>query len=190
MLAKDPEAARIYLKDGKPYRTGDIHLQPELAGTLEVIAAEGRDGFYQGAVAEDIVGRLQCLGGGHTLDDFAGAAGQYVDPIKTSYKGFEVHQCPPNGQGVTALLMLNILGPMGLDKLDPLSPERLHLCIEAGRMAYAERNAFVSDPDQVNLDKDCVAAARAEGDSRFTRKSTARIAIQSFFYQMIRVHRS
>jgi len=159
MLAKDPEAARIFLKAGKPYASGDIHLQPALAETLETIATDGKSGFYEGAVAEDIVSRLQSLGGCHTLDDFATAAGQYVDPIKTSYKGYEVHECPPNGQGVAALLMLNILSTMELDKLDPLSPERLHLCIEAGRMAYAERNATVTDPDQVDVPVETLLSA-------------------------------
>ena len=122
-----------------------------MAATLEKIAAGGRDAFYTGAVAEDIVGHLKSLGGAHTLDDFAAAAGEYVDPIKASYRGHDVYQCPPNGQGVIALLLLNILGPMGLDKLDPLSPERLHLCIEASRLAYAERDALISDPDQVEV---------------------------------------
>ncbi|MDA1089345.1 MAG: gamma-glutamyltransferase [Proteobacteria bacterium] len=151
VLTKDPTAKRIYLPNGGAPTSGTLHRQTELAATLEIIAAEGRDGFYKGAVAEDIVGHLQSLGGGHTMDDFATAAGQYVEPIKTSYRGHEVYECPPNGQGIAALIMLNILADMGLDKLDPLSPERLHLFIEAGRLAYAERNALVSDPDQVDV---------------------------------------
>ncbi len=155
VLKNDPAAARIYLPGGKAPKPGDIHRQPELAATLETIAAEGREGFYKGPVAEDIVGHLQSLGGAHTLDDFADAAGEYVDPIKTSYHGYDVYQCPPNGQGVIALLMLNILADAGLDKLDPLSPERLHLCIEAGKLAYRDRNAMVADPafEDVPVDK-------------------------------------
>ncbi len=159
MLAQDPTAKRIYLADGAAPKPGSLHRQTELAVTLEVIAAEGRDGFYQGAVAEDIVGHLQSLGGAHVIDDFTNAAGQYVDPIKTSYRGHEVYECPPNGQGIAALMMLNILAEMGLDKLDPLSPERLHLFIEAGRLAYAERNALVSDPDQVDVPVDMLLSA-------------------------------
>jgi len=159
MLAKDPTAKRIFLPDGAAPKPGSLHRQTELAATLEVIAAEGRDGFYQGAVAEDIVGHLQSLGGGHVLDDFTNAAGQYVTPIKTSYRGHEVYECPPNGQGIAALIILNILAEMGLDKLDPLSPERLHLFIEAGRLAYAERNALVSDPDQVDVPVDMLLSA-------------------------------
>ncbi|NQU61567.1 MAG: gamma-glutamyltransferase [Rhodospirillales bacterium] len=151
MLGQDPSAKRIYLPGGKAPEAGSLHRQTELAATLETIAREGRDGFYKGAVAEDIVGHLQSLGGAHTLDDFANAKGEYVDPIKTTYKGFEVHECPPNGQGIIALLMLNILGEMGLDKFAALSPERLHLFIEAGRLAYAERDALIGDPAQVNV---------------------------------------
>ena len=151
MLAKDPTAKRIFMPDGGTPKPGTLHRQPELAATLEIIASQGRDGFYRGAVAEDIVSHLKSVGGCHSMDDFATAAGQYVDPIKTSYRGHEVYECPPNGQGIAALMMLNILAEMGLDKLDPLSPERLHLFIEAGRLAYADRNALVSDPDQVNV---------------------------------------
>ena len=155
VVKNDPAAARTYLPGGKPPKAGDIHRQPELAETLETIAKDGRDGFYKGAVAEDIVGHLQSLGGAHTLDDFADTAGEYVNPIKTAYRGHDVYQCPPNGQGVIALLMLNVLADMGLDKLDPLSPERLHLCIEASKLAYRDRNAMVADPafEEVPVDK-------------------------------------
>jgi len=159
MLGRDAGAARIYLPGGKPPEPGSIHKQPELAATLEKISAEGRDGFYRGAVAEDIVGHLNSLGGGHDMDDFANAAGQYVTPVKTTYRGYEVHQCPPNGQGIIALLMLNILADLGLDKLDPLSPERLHLFIEAGRLAYGQRDALISDPDQVDVPVEMLLSA-------------------------------
>jgi len=154
MLGQDPSAERIYLPGGKAPEPGSMHRQTELAATLERIAAEGRDGFYKGAVAEDIVDHLQGLGGAHRLNDFANAQGEYATPIKTSYRGHEVYECPPNGQGIIALLMLNILGDMGLDKLDPLSPERLHLFIEAGRLAYAERDALIGDPAQVDVPVD------------------------------------
>ena len=166
LLGRDPGAARIYLPGGEAPKAGSLHLQPQLAATLEKIAAGGRDAFYTGAVAEDIVGHLKSLGGAHTLDDFAAAAGEYVDPIKASYRGHDVYQCPPNGQGVIALLMLNILGPMGLDKLDPLSPERLHLCIEASRLAYAERDAVVSDPDQEEVPVEKLLSAEFAAELR------------------------
>ena len=159
MLGQDPEASRIYLPNGQTPEAGSVHKQPELAVTLEKIAAEGRDGFYRGAVAENIVAHLKSLGGAHEKDDFANAAGEYVTPIKTTYRGYEVHEIPPNGQGVIALLMLNIIADMGLDKLDPLSPERLHLFIEAGRLAYGEREALIGDPDQVDVPVDMLLSA-------------------------------
>ncbi|MCH8237121.1 MAG: gamma-glutamyltransferase [Proteobacteria bacterium] len=166
LLEKDPTAKRIFLPGGKPPKAGSLHRQPQLAATLEKIASDGRDAFYTGAVAEDMVGLLKGLGGAHTLDDFAAAEGEYVDPIKTAYRGYEVYECPPNGQGVIALLLLNILGPMGLDKLDPLSPERLHLGIEASRLAYAERDAVVSDPDHVEVPVEKLLSAEFAAELR------------------------
>ncbi len=151
VLAADSGSARIYLPGGKPPTTGRLHRQPELAKSLEAIARNGRDAFYKGAVAKDIVERLNALGGLHTLDDFAEAAGEYVAPIRTGYRGFDVYECPPNGQGIVALMMLNILADAGLDRFEPLSPERLHLMIEAARLAYAERDAWVGDPRQIDV---------------------------------------
>ncbi len=127
LVSKDPTARRIFLPGGKAPEAGSLHRQPELAQTLGRIAQEGRDGFYRGPVAEDIVSYLRGLGGLHTLDDFAEAGGEYVTPIKTGYRGYEVFECPPNGQGVIALLILNILAGFDLGVLDPLSAERLHL---------------------------------------------------------------
>jgi gamma-glutamyltranspeptidase/glutathione hydrolase len=150
-LQGDVNAGRVFLPGGKPPQAGSLHRQPQLAKTLARIAAKGRDAFYRGAVAEDIVNRLRELGGLHTLDDFSAAEGEYVAPVKTRYRGYDVHECPPNGQGIIALLMLNVLAEMGLDKLDPLSPERMHRLIEAGRQAYAERDATLSDPRHIEV---------------------------------------
>jgi len=147
LLAKDANTARIFLKDGKAPRPGARHAQPELANTLEAIAKGGRDAFYEGAVAQDVVDYLRSLGGLHTMEDFANTRGVYVDPIKSSYRGHEVHECPPNGQGIIALLLLNILARVDATG-DPLSVERLHIEIEASRLAYSVRDAVLCDPDQ------------------------------------------
>ncbi|MFP6710942.1 MAG: gamma-glutamyltransferase [Rhodospirillales bacterium] len=150
-LAKDPTAARYYLKDGRAPEIGEIVKLPLLAKTLEHIAENGRAGFYEGWVAEDIVSFLQGKGGLHTMEDFANMKGDFVTPIKTDYKGYEVWECPPNGQGIVALEILNILKEMDLGKLDPLSAERLHLEIEAARLAYRDRNAVLADPTQTDV---------------------------------------
>jgi len=159
LLAGDPAAARIFLPGGAPLRAGAVHTQPELAKTLERIAAHGRDGFYTGPVAEDMVAFLRGLGGLHTAEDFATARGEYVTPIKTAYAGHDVYECPPNGQGIAALEMLNILSGAyaGLD--DPLSVERLHLAIEAARLAYRDRDDLIADPAQAEVRVDDLLSA-------------------------------
>jgi len=145
-LSHDPNAARVMLPGGKSPGVGTLHYQPALADTMALIARQGRDAFYTGRVAADIVGHLQSLGGLHALEDFAAAKGEYVTPVKTAYRGYDVYECPPNGQGVIALEMLNILGGFDFSGMDPLSAERLHLQTEAGRLAYRDRDDRLADP--------------------------------------------
>ena len=151
MLSEDPTAAVQYLKNGKAPREGDIIRLPLLAKTLETVAEKGREGFYSGWVAEDLVSFLKSKGGFHTMEDFAAAIGDYVTPISTNYRGYDVFECPPNGQGIVALAMLNILSGYDLASLDPVSPERLHLEIEAARLAYLDRDAVLADPKFANV---------------------------------------
>ncbi len=146
LLANDPHAARVFLPDGKAPAPGAVHRQPELARSLRAIAAEGADAFYQGEIAADIVGRLRELGGLHTIEDFRDAKGAYETPIQTRYRGYDIHECGPNGHGVVALLILNILSGFAPAD-DPLSPDRLHLEIEATRLAYSIRDAVLGDPE-------------------------------------------
>jgi gamma-glutamyltranspeptidase/glutathione hydrolase len=96
-------------------------------------------------VAEDLVGHLNAKGGRHDLDDFAEMRVEYVEPISTNYRGYDIYQIPPNGQGITALMMLNILEGFDLSRLDPIGVERLHLEIEAARLAYRARDENVAD---------------------------------------------
>ncbi|HUF86466.1 MAG TPA: gamma-glutamyltransferase, partial [Thermohalobaculum sp.] len=145
-LQADANAARIFLPGGRPPPVGSRHRQPELAETLERIARRGRAEFYEGETARDIVAYLRERGGLHTLEDFAGYRGEYVTPIASEFRGHLVHECPPNGQGVIALLLLNVMQGVPLGEGGPITLERLHTEIEAGRMAYAARDAWVADP--------------------------------------------
>lgn len=150
LLSADKAASDIFLPGGHAPRIGEIHRQPRLAATLRLIAKEGRDGFYKGLVASDIVDHLRSLGGLHSLEDFASAQGEYVTPVTTTFCGHTIHECPPNGQGIIALLILNILSHFD-GQYENASPDRLHLEIEATRLAYAARDAWLADPDKADV---------------------------------------
>ncbi|MFD1744852.1 gamma-glutamyltransferase [Rhizobium helianthi] len=153
LLSADKDAANIFLPKGRAPRIGEMHRQPLLAATLRLIANEGRDGFYKGRVAADMVEYLRSLGGLHTLEDFASAQGEYVTPVTTDFRGYTVHECPPNGQGIIALLILNILSHFD-SKYEATSPDRLHIEIEATRLAYAARDAWIADPSKAEVPVD------------------------------------
>jgi gamma-glutamyltranspeptidase / glutathione hydrolase len=151
-LRRDPGAHRHYLVDGRAPEAGDVLRLPALAETLKAIAADGPKAFYGGRIAQDIVTTVRARGGMLTLEDLAEHLGEAVTPIATSYRGFEVVELPPNGQGVTALIMLNILERFDLAALDPLGPERFHLALEAARLAYSQRDAHIADPAFMRTD--------------------------------------
>ncbi|HEY4163779.1 MAG TPA: gamma-glutamyltransferase, partial [Dongiaceae bacterium] len=153
-LARNTAAARQYLKDGKAPKTGDIVQLPLLAKTLREIALKGTAGFYDGWVAEDIARSLKAEGSLIRLDDLASHRGEYTLPIKTAYRGLEVWECPPPGQGITTLLMLNVLSQLPSIGTDPLSAERLHLAVETAKIAYRERDRYVADPDHAKVPMD------------------------------------
>lgn len=147
-LRRDPAAAASYLVAGQAPKIGDRVRLPLLAKTLREIASRGAAGFYQGWVAEDMATSMAAQGGLHALEDFTRHRGDYVTPIATEYKGHKLWECPPPGQGLTALLMLNILQAYGTEHAgsDPLGADRLHLQLEAAKLAYRERNAHIADP--------------------------------------------
>ena len=155
-LLQDPDSKQQFTKSGKPYAEGDVFVQPKLAATLKLIAKHGRDGFYKGPVAEDIVRKLEGLGGLQTLDDFAGSKSKYVEPISTDYEGYQVWEIPPNGSGIITLLLLNILKEFELSDGGPTGTRRLHHLIEAAKLAYRDRNAYVADPDFVDVPVDAL----------------------------------
>jgi gamma-glutamyltranspeptidase/glutathione hydrolase len=145
-------AGRVfYLPDDHAPTAGQKVRLPALAGTLRRIAAHGPEAFYRGELAERMVGFLNEAGGFHSMDDFATAGGEFIEPISTAYGECQIYECPPNGQGVIALLMLNILKGFELARLDPNGAERLHLQAEATRLAYRDRDAWLADPAKAEV---------------------------------------
>ncbi len=142
-----------FLPNGGAPKVGDMFVQAELGATLRKIGKQGSRAFYEGEVAADIVETLRAKGGLHTEEDFANGrtAAQFVDPIRLDYRGRTVWQCPPNGQGIITLMILGQLANIDPSKDGPLSVQRLHRHIEAARMAYRDRDAFLADPGQVDV---------------------------------------
>ncbi len=147
-------AGEIHLERGDVPAVGSPRAQPALADALERIAREGRAPMYEGELARDMVDELSSRGGFHTMHDFARARGEYVDPISATFRGLTVWECPPNGQGLIALLLLRMFERLPAGAGDPLSPERVHLEIEACRLAYAVRNARLADPSAAHVPVD------------------------------------
>jgi gamma-glutamyltranspeptidase/glutathione hydrolase len=145
-------ATEKMLIDGRAPNPGEIMKNPWLADTLRAIVDNGRDGFYAGPVAKDIVDYLNSIGGVHTLDDFAAQDSEFIKPISTSYRDYEVATAPPSGTGLTTLMILNILEGYDLASYGPNSAERLHLMAEATRLAYNAREEAVGDPNFVDVD--------------------------------------
>jgi len=148
--------ADYFLPGGAAPKIGDMFYQPQLAATLKKIAKDGSKGFYEGSVAANIVATLRARGGLHTEEDFVNGrtAAQFVDPIKIAWKDYEVWQCPPNGQGIVTLMLLGMLEKLGTAPDGPLGTTRIHRHIEAARLAYRDRDAFLADPGQVSVPVD------------------------------------
>ncbi len=143
-------ARRHYLQDGRAPAVGQVFRAPGQAEVLRRIAREGRAGFYEGEVAEDLIASLRGLGGCHGPDDLAATTCDYARPVSGAYGGLDLWEHPPNSQGATAILMLNILARFDLSRLDPVGAKRVHLEAEATRLAYALRDEIIADPDHVD----------------------------------------
>lgn len=143
----NPTAKRHFLIDGKLPKPGQIFRAPGQAEVLRRVARDGARAFYEGEVAADMVAALQGLGGVHTEADFAAAASNASTPVAGTYKQMELVEHPPNGQGATAILMLNILSHFDIAGMDPFGSQRAHIEAEAAKLAYDARNRFIADPD-------------------------------------------
>ena len=137
---------RHYLVEGEAPKMGHLHKLPALAATLRIIAKQGAMGFYEGAVAADIVAELQARGGVMTEEDMAGISADPCSPVTSAYRDIDLAELPPNGTGITAQIILNLLERFDLGKRDPNSVDRLHLEMEASRIGYAIRDAHIGDP--------------------------------------------
>ncbi len=138
--------AATFLPNGKPLAPGEIFTNKNLANSLKLIAAKGRDVFYKGELAAKIVRFAQAQGGLHTAEDFANHTSNWLDPISTTYRGHTVYELPPNNQGLAVLEMLNILEGYDVKSLGHNSAEYLHLLVEAKKLAYADRAQHIADP--------------------------------------------
>ncbi len=146
LLAQTPEAAQAYLINGQAPTAGCIHHQPDLARSLRLIADQGRDAFYQGKIAEEIIRFSDTHNGLLCLDDFASHQSEWVSPISSQYRGYRVCEIPPNGQGITTLMALNLLNQTDVSQYPHLSADHIHLLSEAFTMSMAERDRFIADP--------------------------------------------
>lgn len=143
-------ARDAYLINGNVPETGDIFRAPGQAEVLRRIAKQGRDAFYTGEIADDMIAALTQYGGVHTAEDFAAARAQPSTPISGDYKGVELVEHPPNSQGATAILLLNILSHFDIAAMDPWGAQRIHIEAEAAKLAYDARDRFLADPDHVS----------------------------------------
>lgn len=146
-LSKWPGFREQFTIDGRAPRKGETWRNPNLARTLETIGREGRDAFYKGAIARTIDTYFRANDGFLRYEDLAAHRGEWVTPVSTNYRGYDVWELPPNGQGIAALQILNLLEPYDLKSYGFGSPEHVHLFAEAKKLAFADRAASYADPD-------------------------------------------
>ncbi len=147
ILGKYPGFLEQFTIDGRAPKAGDIWKNPNLASTLEKIASGGRDAFYRGEIAATMARYVQAQGGFLSEADLAAHHGEWVEPVSTNYRGYDIWELPPNGQGIAALQILNILEGFDLKKYGFGSPEHVHLFTEAKKLAFEDRARYYADPD-------------------------------------------
>lgn len=151
LLASKEPAGGDLLIDGAAPRAGQVWRNPAVAGVMRAVAEGGPNAFYRGAPARAIVEALELHEGCMTLDDLSGHRSSFDPPVSTAYHGHGVYECPPNGQGITALMALNILEGCGIAAAAPRTVEALHPVIEAIRLAFADARAYVADPSRSDV---------------------------------------
>ncbi len=151
LIEEFANAKKTYLIDGHTPSQGEVFRNPELADTLSMIAKGGRDAFYKGKIAETMADYFKRIGGDLSYQDFAEFHGEWVEPQSVNYRGYDVYELPPNGQGFTALEMLNILKGFDLSKMGAGSADALTAEIEAKRLAFADLSKYYADPRFYNV---------------------------------------
>jgi gamma-glutamyltranspeptidase / glutathione hydrolase len=141
----DPHAAAVFLPGGRAPHVGEIFKNPDLAHSLELISSGGRDAFYKGEIARRILAESGKLGGTLTAEDLASFSSEWVEPNSTTYRGWTVFEIPPNGQGIAALEMLNIMETFPIPQFGHYSADALHVTIEAKKLAYADLYRYAAD---------------------------------------------
>jgi gamma-glutamyltranspeptidase/glutathione hydrolase len=143
---RDASMTATYCPNGRVPEIGEMFRNPELAASYRLVAAKGRDGFYRGPIAEQIVAASRERHGFFALKDFADHTSEWVEPVSTKYRGYDVWELPPNGQGIAVLEILNLLEGYDLRSMGRHSADYLHLFIEAKKLAYADRAKYFADP--------------------------------------------
>lgn len=144
-LKKHPSSAATFLPEGHAPKEGELFRNPDLAATYRRIAAQGRDGFYAGETARKLVAFSETVGGYLSEQDLAGRQSEWIEPVSTNYRGYDIWELPPNGQGIAALQMLNILEGYDLKSLGRNNAQFWHLLVEAKKLAFADRARFYAD---------------------------------------------
>jgi gamma-glutamyltranspeptidase/glutathione hydrolase len=153
-LSQDKNSKNVFLNNGKSYQFSELRKNIPLGNTLELISKKGVSEFYEGSIANDIVKSLNSLGGLHTLEDFSKQKTIKSETISSEYKNIQIHQCPPNGPGITVLLMMKLLEKLQIYKFNSNSVERFHLEAEVTKQAYKVKEENVADPNFVNVNLD------------------------------------
>ncbi|HEU0200891.1 MAG TPA: gamma-glutamyltransferase family protein, partial [Burkholderiaceae bacterium] len=179
VLLKYPGIREQFTRNGEGPAKGQIWTNPNLAATYEALARGGRDAFYKGEIARRIAEYMKRNGGYLSVDDFAVHRGEWVEPVSVNYRGYDVWELPPNGQGIAALQTLNILEGFDLRKAGFGSPEHVHWVVEALKLAFADRARLYADPDFFKtpvaqlLDKEYAAKRRALIDNERAQQTVA-----------------
>lgn len=177
-LSRWPTTSATYFPHGRAPQIGEVFRNPQLAASLQAIADGGPPAFYQGPISEKIVAFSQANGGFFSREDFADHRAEWVEPISTNYRGYELWELPPNGQGLAALQMLNILEPHDVKALGHNSAPYLHLLIEAKKLAFADRAKFYADPTFEKTPVD-VLASKTYAQARAKRIDPQKAAVDT-----------